>query len=105
KQAGGPLFALGQPGPTYFGGKWILRLLELVVLLDMIAVVLGTGVSSTRGLFALARDRRLPAAVAAVSRRRGTPVGAIVVLGVLAVANVVIAADWTRLFALPGFPH
>jgi len=105
KEAGQPLFALGQPGPTYYGGKWIERLLELVVLLDMIAVVLGTGVASTRGLFALARDRRLPAPVATVSRRRGTPVGAIVVLGVLAVANVIIAADWNGLFALAGFPH
>lgn len=103
--ATGPLFTLGQPGPTGYGGLWINRLLELVVLLDMIAVVLGTGVSSTRGLFALARDRRLPAPIATVSRRRGTPMGAIAVLGVLAIANVVIATKWTSLFALPQTPH
>ncbi|HEV3213979.1 MAG TPA: APC family permease [Acidimicrobiales bacterium] len=103
--AGGPLFALGGPGPLGYGSVWIRRLLELVVLFDMVAVALGTGVASTRGIFALARDRRLPAPLASVSRRRGTPVGAIVVLGVLAAANVVIASDWTRLFALPNTPH
>jgi amino acid transporter len=103
--ASGPLFALGQPGPAGYGGTWINRLLELVVLFDMVAVALGTGVSSTRGIFALARDRRLPAALATVSRRRGTPAAAIAVLGILAAANVLITVHWTSLFALPDTPH
>jgi len=103
--AAAPLFALGQPAPAGYGGTWINRGLELVVLFDMVAVALGTGVSSTRGLFALARDRRLPASLATVSRRRGTPVAAIVVLGVLATINVLISVHWTSLFALPNTPH
>jgi amino acid transporter len=105
KAQAAPLFALGQPEPAGYGGLWINRLLELVVLFDMVAVVLGTGVASTRGLFALSRDRRLPSALAKVSPKRGTPIGAIAVLGVLAVANVVISERWTSLFALPNTPH
>lgn len=48
--AGAPLFALGAPvGAGGYGGTWIDRLLELVVLFDMIAVAIGCPVSATRG--------------------------------------------------------
>ena len=40
-----------------------------------------------------------------MSAKRGTPVGAIVVLGVLATANIVITQNRPSLFALTGFPH
>jgi amino acid transporter len=100
----GPLFGIAGPSPGY-GSVWIRRLVELVVLLDMLAVALGTGVSSTRGIFALARDRRLPPVLARVSSRRGTPVAAIGVLAVLATVNVVLTQTWSGLFALPGTPH
>ena len=60
--AGAPLFALGAPASAGgYGGVWINRLLELVVLLDMLAVPIGCAVAASRGLFAMARDRRLPA--------------------------------------------
>jgi amino acid transporter len=102
---GAPLFALGAAGPAGYGGHWIDRLLELVVLLDMLAVALGTGVAGSRGVFALARDRRLPSPFASVSKRRGTPFGALVVLLVLAVVNIVLTQRWSGLFALAATPH
>ena len=44
------------------------RLLELIVVcLDMLAVYVGAAVASTRGVFAMSRDRRLPAMMAKVS--------------------------------------
>jgi amino acid transporter len=107
--AAGSLYAyvsqgLGERAGGY-GSTWIVRLLEFVVLLDMLAVAVGASVASTRGLFAMARDRRIPAPLAAVSRRRGTPVGAIEFLMLFTV--LLIAADewWTGLFALPNTPH
>jgi amino acid transporter len=101
--AGAPLFALGAPG-TEFGSSFWLKILLIVVLLDMLAVYVGAAVASTRGTFAMARDRRLPGGLAGVSKRYGTPVGAI---GLLAAIQIVLiaAAQWTKLFALPGFPE
>src|SRR6476660_2894299 len=50
--AGAPLFALGAPESAGgYGGVWINRLLEFVVLLDMIAVAIGCAVASSRGVF------------------------------------------------------
>ena len=64
--AGAPLFALGAPGGE-FGSDFILKLLLVVVFLDMLAVYVGAAVASTRGVFAMARDRRLPKMMAGVS--------------------------------------
>lgn len=100
-----PLFPLANPGANGYGAVWLRRLLELVVLLDMLAVTLGTGVSGTRGVFALARDRRLPSGLAAVSKRHGTPVAAMLLLGVLATVNIVLTQTWTGLFAQAGLAH
>jgi amino acid transporter len=104
--ASAPLFALGAAKPAGgYGGTWIDRLLELVVLLDMMAVAIGCAVSASRGIFAMARDRRIPGVLAVVSRRHGTPVGATVFIAGASV--VVLLADlfWTGLFALPATPH
>jgi amino acid transporter len=76
--ASAPLFALGDQSSP-FGSEFWLKILLLVVFLDMLAVYIGAGVASTRGTFALARDRRLPRSFASVSRF-GTPLGAIVLL-------------------------
>jgi len=51
------------PTPGGYGGTWIDRLLELVVLFDMLAVAIGCAVSASRGIFAMGRDRRVPAAL------------------------------------------
>jgi amino acid transporter len=102
--AGAPLFALGAPGGE-FGSDFILKLLLIVVFLDMLAVYVGAAVASTRGVFAMARDRRLPAMAASVSPRYGTPVGAIVLLMVVQALLIAASEWWDALFALEGLPH
>ena len=104
--AAAPLFALGAPKSAGgYGGVWIDRLLELVVLFDMLAVAIGCAVSASRGIFAMARDRRIPAPLARVSRRHGTPLGATVFVVGAAVVTLLINQFWTGLFALPKTPH
>src|SRR5436189_4929104 len=44
------------------------------------AVGVGCAVSASRGIFAMARDRRIPGVLATVSRRQASPLGATVVL-------------------------
>jgi amino acid transporter len=101
-----PLFALGAPEAAGgYGSVTIDRILELVVLLDILAVGVGAAVASTRGVFAMARDRRLPAPLASVSPRFGTPSAAIVLLTVVNVAFIALTEFWDGLFALPAFPH
>jgi amino acid transporter len=102
--AGAPLFALGAPGSPS-GSEFWLKILLVVVFLDMLAVYVGAAVASTRGTFAMARDRRLPAPLASVSPSRGTPIGAIVLLLVVQAVLIVIAEANESLLALPGLPH
>lgn len=76
--AAAPLFALGSPAEVGgYGSTLVLQLLELVVVLDIAAVGVGAATASTRGVFALARDRRIPAVFAKVSPTHGGPTGAI----------------------------
>ncbi len=102
--SGAPLFALGAPG-TEFGSDLWLKVLLVVVFLDMLAVYVGAAVASTRGTFAMARDRRLPAPLAGVSERYGTPTGAIVLLLVVQAVLIVAAEANSTILALPGLPH
>jgi amino acid transporter len=102
--AGAPLFALGAPGSPS-GSEFWLKVLLLVVFLDMLAVYVGAAVASTRGTFAMARDRRLPAPLAAVSGRFGTPVGAIALLIVVQAVLIIVAEANDTLLALSGLPH
>jgi amino acid transporter len=106
KAAGAPLFALGAPASAGgYGGTWIDRLLELVVLFDMIAVAIGCAVSASRGIFAMARDRRIPGVLARTSRRHGSPLGATVFVTAAAIVTLLVNQFWTGLFALPATPH
>ncbi|MGN6792466.1 MAG: APC family permease [Streptosporangiaceae bacterium] len=101
-----PLFALGAPASAGgYGGTWIDRLLELVVLFDMIAVAIGCAVSASRGIFAMARDRRLPAVLARTSQRHGSPLGAAAFITAAAIVTLLINQFWTGLFALQATPH
>jgi amino acid transporter len=101
-----PLFALGAPATAGgYGGTWIDRLLELVVLFDMLAVGIGCAVSASRGIFAMARDRRIPAPLASVSKRHGTPFGASCVVIGAVVVSVLLEQFTPGLFALPKTPH
>jgi len=103
--AGAPLFALGAPGSPS-GSEFWLKILLLVVFFDMLAVYVGAAVASTRGTFAMARDRRLPGALATVSSKYGTPTGAIVLLIALQVVLILVSeANDSLLVLAPGLPH
>ena len=103
--AGAPLFALGAPGSPA-GSEFWLKALLLVVFLDMLAVYVGAAVASTRGVFAMARDRRLPARWRpSVSKRYGTPSGAIILLMAIQALLILASEAWDDLFALEGLPH
>jgi amino acid transporter len=101
--AGAPLFALADPSSP-FGSEFWIKLLILVVFLDMLAVYVGAGTASTRGVFALARDRRLPGALATVSGR-GTPTGSIALLIAVQVVLILAAEGNDTILGLPDFPH
>jgi amino acid transporter len=104
--AAAPLFALGAPKAAGgYGGTWIDRGLELVVLFDMLAVAIGCAVSASRGMFAMARDRRLPRVLAVTSRRHNSPLGAAAFITVTSVIVLLMNQYWTGLFALPKTPH
>jgi amino acid transporter len=105
--ASGPLFALGSQ--DFFGGSsdFMLNLLQLVVLLDVMAVGLGAATASTRGLFALARDRKIPGIVAATTKG-GNPIGAAVVVAIVSAAWVIATKAFENLFTngvLAPVPH
>jgi amino acid transporter len=105
KAAGAPLFALASPAAAGgFGSVTLVRLMELVVVLDMLAVLLGCATAGSRGLFAMARDGRLPAPLAVVSRR-GTPLTAGLVVMAGYVVAVLVSTQWGSLWGVPGEPH
>ena len=70
-------------------GPWAALWIRLAVLVDFTATCIGFTVAALRGIYALARDGRLPSWLAATNRR-GAPQNAAAV--VLVVAVVVIAA-------------
>ncbi|MFN8079823.1 MAG: APC family permease [Kineosporiaceae bacterium] len=87
--AGAPLFGLAGGGDGGFGSTGIRILIELMVVLDMLAVLIGVSVAASRGIFALARDKRLPHGLATISSRN-TPLNAtVLVVGLYAVLVLV----------------
>jgi amino acid transporter len=105
KNQGAPLFGLAAPVEAGgYGGIWIGRLLELVVVFDMIAVLIGIAVAGSRGLFAMSRDHRFPSALGKVSGR-GTPLRASVVVVVIFALFIVATRQALGLFAIPPYPH
>ncbi len=104
KNAGAPLFTLAGPSSQGgFAGVGIRRLVELVVIFDMIAVLIGCAVSASRGFFALARDRKMPRPLTRISRH-GTPLGSTVFV-VLVYAVVIALVQWSTSFAIPQLPE
>ncbi|MER5886055.1 APC family permease [Streptomyces sp. NPDC001941] len=88
-RAGGPN-VLGELGDVLWpgvGGK----LMVLAVMLSTVATLETTLIQVTRSLFAMGRDRTMPAALGRVHRRWNTPWVAIAVVGV--VALVLLAAS------------
>ena len=102
--ATGPLFVLAGPAAQGgFASVAIRRLVELVVVFDMIAVLIGTAVAASRGIFALARDGRLPRQLVSVSRR-GTPTGATIMVLVSYLVVTALALG-TSAFGISGLPE
>lgn len=85
-----PIFALASP--DLYGSTTLSRIVQPIVILDIFAVGLGCSVASSRGIFALARDRRIPAPFARVDPRRGTPVVAIAFIALAGVVLVLLAS-------------
>jgi amino acid transporter len=108
--AAAPLFALGSPDSAGgMGGSsdTMLKILLVVVLLDVMAVGLGAATATTRGLFALARDRKIPGVIAATTKG-GNPVAAALVVAVVSAAWVLSTVAFDSLFAngaLEPVPH
>jgi amino acid transporter len=105
KNASAPLFGLGAPTEAGgYGGTAMLRLLELVVVLDMLAVLIGISVASSRGIFAMSRDHRFPSILGKVSGR-GTPMNASFVVLAFFAIWIVLTRQFPNLFAIPHYPH
>jgi amino acid transporter len=106
KNAGAPLFALASGGEGGFGSDTVRHLIELVVVLDMLAVLIGCSVAGSRGVFALARDARLPRALATISAR-STPLTAsalVAALYALMIAVTLWVPSFLKLPVPPGTP-
>lgn len=82
----------------------MLKVLLVVVLLDVMAVGLGAATASTRGLFALARDRKIPGLLARTTKG-GNPMTAALVVLVVSAAWVLATFGVEDLLALEGVPH
>ncbi len=95
-----PLYvATGNPA---FGGDTFSEIVQWLVVIDIAAVGLGTATGTTRGIFALARDRHLPSPLAAVHSRYKTPhvAATLLALAAIVVALVVRFSDGLA----PGTP-
>lgn len=105
ENAGAPLFGLANPAEAGgFGSDLVRILLEIVVVLDMLAVLIGVSVAASRGLFALARDRRLPSALATISPR-STPLNATFVVLAVYVVTMLVTLFVPSFVAIPELPH
>ncbi|GAB2980843.1 APC family permease [Streptomyces pseudoechinosporeus] len=102
ENAGAPITALASPGA--YGSTGVARLVELVILLDMFAVYIGIGVSSTRGLRTMAKDGWLPRPIARLSAKRGTPVVGTTIVGAVFLTCVLLSAVFPHAVAVPGLP-
>ncbi|WP_158607734.1 APC family permease [Flexivirga caeni] len=97
-----PLLALAAPG--HYGATWLVDVLTVMLLFDMFTLTLGTCVYGSRGLFALARDGRLPHALTRVSGKRHVPTVATATPVVWMVALVLGTAVAGSLFVKTGSP-
>jgi amino acid transporter len=92
-----PLHALasgGEFGSTVFGD-----LVSIMIILDIVAVAIGVGVAATRGMLAMAREGRLPKALAVVHPRYRTPARAAVLLGLVTITAIAVVLMSDGLFS------
>ena len=88
---------------TRYVGSWLATILDLVVILDAIALALAICVTIGRGFFALGRDGLLPRAFARTSRFNTPWVGNLMVLvGGAGLILLATNANYFHLFTAPG---
>ncbi len=105
ENAGAPLFGLaGSSAEGGFGSTGVRVLLELMVVLDMLAVLIGVSVAASRGIFALSRDKRLPHGLATISSRN-TPLNATGLVVALYAVLVVVTLYVPSFVEQEGLPH
>jgi amino acid transporter len=102
ESSGFPLQALasGSFGSTGFG-----NVMYVLIIFDILAVAIGTGVAVTRGMLAMARAGRLPAPLATVHSRYNTPVTGALVFAALSVTLIIVVRATNGFFALGGQPQ
>ena len=79
----------------HLGGATFGEIVQWLVVFDIAAVLLGTATGTSRGIFALARDGRLPKVLAHVQPTRKTPDVASAVLAIGSIAMILIV-HWTN---------
>lgn len=82
-----------------FGSSAFGNLMAVIIILDVVAVAIGVGVAGSRGMLSMARARRLPAALATVHHRFGTPVVAAAVMAIFSVGAVALVVATDGLFS------
>ena len=88
---------------TVYIGKWFATILELVVILDAMALALAICVLIGRGYYALGRDGLLPSAFAKTSSRDTPWVGNLMVaVGGIGLTLLVVAKDYASEFGFVG---
>lgn len=98
-----PLLALAAPGS--FGASWLVDFLIILLMLDDFSLCVAGCVYGSRGLFALARDGRLPSAFTVISRKRSIPVVGMALQVVWMVVLVVVVHVTGRFLAQDGVPE
>ncbi|GAA2658908.1 APC family permease [Streptomyces vastus] len=92
-----PLETLSYGGE--FGSAAFGNFLAVLIILDILAVAIGVGVASTRGMLSMARSGRLPSKLAVLHHRFRTPVwGAVLMGAVSCVAIVGVRVGGDRMF-------
>jgi amino acid transporter len=109
--SGAPVIVLALPSAAGgYGSNFLFDLMNILLILDLAAVGIGASVAASRLMFSLARDRRIPGALARVSPRYGTPTISIVLLVGLAAAEILVnrasKGSWGFLGTVPkGAPE
>lgn len=89
-----------------FGSAGFGDFMSVLIIIDILAVAIGVGVAATRGMLAMARQGRLPAALAVTHARYRTPARAAALLGVVSVIAIIAVRLGNGIFSrATGSPH
>lgn len=86
--SGAPLLVLG--AEPKFGSVTVSDILTVIVIIDGLAVTIGAWVATSHGLFALARDRRLPVVLSDTHPKYGTPRAAATFVAIVTIVIILV---------------